>query len=118
MIAWYGIVTIVFGLLAAVTALIVFATKRQPNDFTILPAVISAILLAVQIVIMIVAPFVGNPAKGDPLEIWLYMITAFALPIGAGIWALVDRTKWANLVLAVVQVSIAVMVWRMMVLWF
>lgn len=117
MILWFGVLIIAVALIAAILALIVFAAKKPPNDFTILPAALSAILLLVQIIIMIVAPFVGNPAVGDPLEIWLYLITAFALPIGAAIWALTDRTKWANLVLAVVQLSIAVMTWRMLVLW-
>lgn len=117
MILWFGITVIALASLSGIAALIVFARKSAPNDFTILPAALTAVLLLAQIIIMIIAPFVGNPAVGDPLEIWLYLIVAFALPIAVGIWALVDKTKWANLVLSVMQFAVAVMVWRMLVLW-
>lgn len=117
MVMWFGVLIIAVALIAAVIALVIFAIKKPPNDFTILPAVITAVLLIAQIIVMIIAPFVGNPAVGDPLEIWLYLITAFAMPIVAVVWALTDRTKWANLVLAVVQASVAVMTWRMLSLW-
>lgn len=117
MIDWFAVVTIVAATLSAIACLIVFLRKRPPNDFTILPTLLIALLLFVQVVISIAAPFAGNPAVGDPLEYWMYLITALALPIGAGIWALVDRTKWANLVLAVVHIAVAVMTFRMMVIW-
>lgn len=117
MVIWFGITIISVALLAAVLALITFIQKKGPNDFTILPAALTALLLLAQIIVMIVAPMTGNHAQGDPLEIWLYLIVAFALPIGVGIWALVDRTKWANLVLGVMQFAVAVMVWRMLDLW-
>ena len=47
----------------------------------------------------------------------MYLIVALALPIGAGFWALVDRTRFANLVLAVVGLAVAVMTYRMLVIW-
>lgn len=47
----------------------------------------------------------------------MYLIVALALPIGAGFWALIDRTRFANLVLAVVGLSVAVMTYRMLVIW-
>lgn len=118
MIHWYAIVTMSIAVVGALLSFGVFATKRGPNDISILPAVATALLLVVQVVIMIIAPLSGNPPQGDLLEIWLYLIVAVALPIGTGIWALVDKTKWANLVLAVMQLAVAVMVWRMLVLWF
>ena len=42
---------------------------------------------------------------------------AVALPLGAVFVALVGRTRSANLVLAVVHVAVAVMVYRMLVIW-
>jgi len=45
------------------------------------------------------------------------LIVAAVLPFGAGFWALVDRRRSANLVLLVVHVSVAVMVYRMLVIW-
>lgn len=117
MILWFGVATIAVALASAILCLIVFARKQAPNDLTILPTLLVAVLLVVQVVISIVAPFAGNSSVGDPLEFWLYLVTALALPIGAGVWALVDGTRWANLVLTVTHFAVAVMVYRMMVIW-
>lgn len=117
MITWYWIATVVVSLVAAVVCLVEGLRKRGPNDYTMGATLLIALMLIVQIVISIVAPFTGNPPVGDPLEFWMYLIVAVALPIGAGIWALVDKTRWANIVLAVVAVSVAVMTLRMSVIW-
>lgn len=117
MILWYGIVIIAVGLIAAVLCIVASARKRGPNDYTLGATLLGALLLLVQIVIAAVAPAAGNPPEGDPLEFWMYLIIAFLLPPGAAFWALVDRTRWANLVLAVVNLSVAVMTYRMLVIW-
>jgi hypothetical protein len=117
MIVWFGIVIIAVALASAVLCLIAAARKVAPNDYTMGATLLVAVLLLAQLVISIVAPLAGNTAQGDPLEFWMYLIVVFVLPIGAGFWALLDRTRWANLVLGVVHLSIAVMVYRMMVIW-
>lgn len=117
MIAWYGYLTIGVSLVAAVLCAFQGLRKRSPNDYTMGATLLVALLLIVQIVISIVAPLVGNAPVGDPLEFWMYLIVALALPIGAGFWALIDRTRFANLVLAVVALAVAVMTYRMLVIW-
>lgn len=117
MIDWFAIVVIAIAAVSAISCLTVFLRGRSPNDFTTLPTLLVSLLLIAQVVIAIIAPFTGNSAVGDPLEFWMYLITALALPIGAGIWALIDQTKWANLVLTIVHVAVAVMMYRMMVIW-
>mgnify|MGYP003548485645 CR=1 FL=1 len=117
MILWFGIAIIAIALLSACVCLFVGARKLAPNDYTMGATLLVALLLVAQVIVSIVAPFAGNAAPGDPLEFWMYLIVAFALPLGAGFWALVDRTRWANLVLAVVHVAVAVMVYRMLVIW-
>ncbi|WP_125098753.1 hypothetical protein [Leucobacter chromiireducens] len=117
MILGYAIALIAVALIGAVLCLVEALRKRGPNDFTMGATLVVALLLLVQIIISIAAPFAGNTATGDPLEFWMYLIVAFLLPIGAGFWALVDRTRWANLVLAVVHLSAAVMTYRMLVIW-
>lgn len=117
MILWYGAVTIVVAFIAAIICVVEGARKRGPNDYTMGATLLVAILLLAQIVIALIAPFAGNPPRGDLLEFWMYLIVAFALPVGAGVWALVDRTRWANLVLAVVGLAVAVMTYRMLVIW-
>ena len=117
MIVWYGIAQITVGVVAAIVCLVEFARKRGPNDYTLGATALLGLLLLAQVVISIVAPMVGNWAVGDPLEVWMYLITALLLPFGAGFWALIDRRRSANLVLVVVNLAVAIMVYRMMVIW-
>lgn len=117
MIAWFGYVTIAAALIAAVMCAMQGLRKQSPNDYTMGATALVALLLVVQVVISIVAPLAGNAPVGDALEFWMYLIVALALPIGAGFWALIDRTRFANLVLAVVGLSVAVMTYRMLVIW-
>lgn len=117
MIPWFGVVQIVVALLAAIVCLWQFARKRGPNDYTLGATLLVGVLLLAQVIVSIVAPLAGNPPDGDPLEFWMYLVTATLLPFGAGFWALVDRKRPANLVLFVVSVSVAVMLYRMLVIW-
>lgn len=117
MIAWFGYVTIAVALITAVMCAVQGLRKQAPNDYTMGATALVALLLVVQVVISIVAPLAGNVPVGDALEFWMYLIVALALPIGAGFWALIDRTRFANLVLAVVGLSVAVMTYRMLVIW-
>lgn len=117
MILWFAIAQIALALAAAGVALAVFARGSAPNDYSLGATLLVGVLLLAQIVVAIVAPFAGNAPVGDPLEFWMYLIVAAVLPFGAGFWALVDRRRSANLVLLVVHVSVAVMVYRMLVIW-
>lgn len=117
MIAWFGVTVIAVSVLAALVCLVSFARKRTPNDYTLGATVLVGLLLLAQVVISIGAPFAGNEAVGDPLEFWMYLITALVLPFGAAFWALIDRKRTAILVLVVVNLAVAVMVYRMMVIW-
>ncbi len=65
----------------------------------------------------IVSPFAGNPALGDPLEYGVYLVSAVLLPIGGGLWALLERSRWSTVIMGVVALSLAVMIWRMQVIW-
>jgi hypothetical protein len=117
MIEWFAWAQVALALIVAVLSLINFARKLGPNDVTLGGTLLVALLLVVQIVVSIVAPFVGNEPTGDLLEFWLYLITALILPIGAAFWALTDRTRWSNLILAIAAFSVAVMVYRMLFIW-
>lgn len=117
MILWFGVAQIAVAVLAAFVCLFEFARKQQPNDFTLGSTLLVGLLLIAQIVVSIVAPFTGNSIAGDPLEFWMYLIVALALPFGAGFWALIDRRRSSNLVLVIVDLSVAVMVYRMLVIW-
>lgn len=117
MITWFSITQIAVALIAAIVCIVEYARRRNPNDYTLGATVLVGVLLIAQVVVSIVAPILGNVAAGDPLEFWMYLIVAMVLPFAAGFWALIDRRRSANLVLAVVNFAAAVMLYRMMVIW-
>ena len=67
--------------------------------------------------IAIVAPFAGNPPTGSLLEFWVYLVSAVLLPPAAVFWALLERSRWSTVIMGVAALSVAVMVWRMQVIW-
>ena len=109
-------VSIVAGL-AGLVAIILGLAKRTPNDVTVLSLVLVEVLLIAQAVIMGVAPGAGNPPTGSLLEAWMYLGTALVIPPLAIFWALVERSRWSNVVLGVAALAIAVMLWRMQQIW-
>lgn len=117
MIEWFTLTQIVVALAGAAACLVFAARRSGPNDYTMGATLLAGVLLVAQVVVSIVQPIVGNQATGDPLEFWMYLIVAVCIPFGAGFWALVDRTRWANVILAVANLSIAVMLYRMLVIW-
>lgn len=117
MITWFAVAQMIVGVAAAILCLVEYARKRTPNDYSLGVTALLGVLLIAQLVIAIVAPFTGNPPVGDPLEFWMYLIVALVLPFGAAFWALIDRRRSAHLVLMVVNLAVAVMVYRMLVIW-
>ncbi|MDN4638970.1 hypothetical protein QCD70_01810 [Agreia sp. PsM10] len=118
MIEWFTTVQVVVAVLAGVLCLVLGFAKRAPNDITLGATALVELLLVVQLVVAIVAPAVGNPPSGDPLEFYTYLVSALLLPLAGGFWALVERSRWSTVVLGVVCLAIAVMVYRMNVIWF
>ena len=48
----------------------------------------------------------------------MYLITAILIPLAAGFWALIDRTRWSTVVVGVSLIVVAIMLARMNVIWF
>ncbi len=117
MILWFTVVQIAVALVAAAVALGVFVRGAAPNDYSLGASALVGVLLIVQIVVAIIAPLAGSPPAGDPLEFWMYLVVATVLPFAAGFWALIDRKRSANLVLIIVHLAVAVMLYRMLVIW-
>ena len=118
MIEWFTTVQVAVAVLAGVLCLVLGFAKRAPNDITLGATALVELLLVVQLVVAIVAPAVGNPPSGDLLEFYTYLVSALLLPLAGGFWALVERSRWSTVVLGVVCLAIAVMVYRMNVIWF
>lgn len=117
MILWFTIVQLVVAIAAGLLAVVLGLAGRRPSDWTVGALALVELLLIVQVVISIVSPFAGNPPTGSLLEFWTYLVSAVLLPAAGVAWALVERSRWSTVIMGIVALSIAVMVWRMQVIW-
>ena len=118
MIEWFTTLAIIVSVAGGLVALVLGSIGRKPDDFSVVSTAAVALVLLVQIVIGIVAAFAGNQPTGDIVEWWIYLVVALVLPVAAIAWALVDRTRWATVVMGVASLSVAVMLYRMHQIWF
>jgi hypothetical protein len=117
-IEWFAWVQGVVAALAALVAIGFAIRGKTPNDYTLGAALLVGAFLIAQIIISIVAPSMGNEPTGSLLEYWMYLITAVIMVPAAMLWALVERTVMANVVLGFLGASITVMILRMHQIWF
>lgn len=117
MIVWYAVVEVVVSTLAGLVLLVRGLFGKRVDDVGLGALALVELLLIAQLVVSIVAPFVGNHASGNPIEFWAYLVSVLIIPLLAAGWALTDRGRWSSLVLAVAALAVAVMVWRMLLIW-
>jgi uncharacterized membrane protein len=101
------------GLLSLLLGLI----GRPPSGISVGAQALVELYLIVQLVASIVIVASGARAKNDTVEFFAYLITAVIIPIGAVLWALLERSKWSTVVLGVSALAIAVMLVRMHQIW-
>jgi hypothetical protein len=116
-ITWYTVAQVAVAVVAGVLCLVVGAIGRKPSDLTVLPTALVEVLLVVQLVIAIAAPAVGNPPSGNLVEYYAYLLSGLVIPPLAIFWALVERTRWSTIILGASCLAIAIMVYRMDVIW-
>ncbi|MDO4066253.1 hypothetical protein [Clavibacter michiganensis] len=117
MIGWFTVAQVAVAVVAGVLCLVVGAIGRKPSDPTVLPTALVEVLLVVQLVIAIVAPSVGNPPSGSLIEFYAYLLSGLVIPPLAVFWALVERTRWSTIILGASCLAIAIMIYRMDVIW-
>lgn len=117
MIDGYSYVQIALVLIAGLLCLGLGFGGAKPNDFSLGATAVVEVTLLIQIPIAIAAPLLGNEPTGSLGEFWAYLVTAILMPPLAVGWALLDRSRWSTVVLGVVNLAIAVMVWRMLQIW-
>ena len=117
MILWFTIAQVAVAVLAGLFCIVAGLAGRRPSDFTVGALALVEALLIVQIVIAIVAPFVGNPPSGSALEFWVYLVSAAILPVAGVGWALLERSRWSTVIMGIAALAVAVMIWRMQVIW-
>ncbi|MDQ4138233.1 MAG: hypothetical protein M3116_05225 [Actinomycetota bacterium] len=118
MIEWLTWVQVLVATAAGILCLISGIAGRPPADLTLGSLLLVELLLLVQLVVAVVAPLVGNEPSGNLVEYYVYLVSAILIPPLAVIWGLVERSRWSTVVLGVAALAVAVMVYRMHVIWF
>ena len=106
------------GLISTVICAAAGIMKKAPNDATLLSVVAVEAALVVYLVGSIIRVIAGESIAGEAWEFWGYLVTAMLLPPAAVYWAILERTRWSNFVLAAVGVTALVMAARMNQIWY
>jgi hypothetical protein len=116
-IEWFAYLQVAVAVLAGTFCLVMGLVGKQPNDYTLGSLLVVEVLLIVQLVVSVIAPFAGNLPSGSILEFYTYLISALLLVPAAGFWALIERDRWSTVILGVIGLSAAIMVYRMYQIW-
>jgi amino acid transporter len=118
MLEWLTWFEIIVAVLAGALCVILGLLGRKPSDLTMGATGVVALLLIVQLGVAIASPIMGNEPSGSLFEFYLYLVTAIFVPVGAGFWGLLERSRWSTVVLGAANLAVAVMLVRMSVIWF
>lgn len=117
MILWFTVAEVAVAVVVGLVCVIAGLAGRRPSDLTVGGMALVLLLLIAQVVMGIVAPLAGNPPTGSLLEFWVYLVSAVLLPPAAALWALIERSRWSTVIMGIAALAVAVMVWRMHVIW-
>ncbi len=98
MILWFTLAQVVLAVVAGLFCVIAGLAGRRPSDVSVGSLALVELLLIVQIVAAVIAPFAGNPPSGSALEFWVYLVSAALLPVAAVAWALLERSRWSTVI--------------------
>jgi hypothetical protein len=91
--------------------------RQPPNDITILSTAAVELFLLAYAVGSVIRQWTGDPVLGEAWEFWGYLLTALLVPVGAFWWAILEKTRWSNFVLAAASLTVFVMLYRMEQIW-
>lgn len=117
MIEWFTLVQVGVALAAGVLCVVLGLLQKPPADVSMGAIVLVELLLVAQLVTAIIAPLAGNSPTGSIVEFYTYLIAALLLPPLAVFWALVERDRWSTVILGVAALAVAVMLYRMLIIW-
>ena len=112
---WSGAV---IGLVSLAVCALATITRRHPADSSIVSVAAVELFVLVYAVTAAVRQLSGTSLNGPGWEFWGYVLTALLVPPIALAWAVTDKTRWSNLVLAVAGPTVVVMLHRMQYIWF
>jgi hypothetical protein len=117
MIFWFTLIQVAVAVVAGLVAVIAGLSGRRPGDVTVGGLALVLLLLLAQVVLAVLSPLWGNVPAGSALEYWVYLVSAVLLPPAAVAWALIERSRWSTVIMGIAALAVAVMVWRMHVIW-
>lgn len=91
--------------------------RNHPADSSIVSLAAIELYLVVYGVYAGIRQAMGASIEGEAWEFWGYIIFALMLPVGVFIWAMVDKSRWSNLVMSFVGLVVFVMIYRMEEIW-
>jgi hypothetical protein len=117
MILWFTYALVALAAVGGLVCVVLGLAGRRPSDLSV--GILGALELGLlaQVVIAIIAPFAGNKPTGSLLEFWVYLVSAVLIPPAAIVWALLERSRWSTVIMGIAALAVAVMVWRMQVIW-
>lgn len=115
---WFLVTQEVIAAGVGAFGLLLGMARRKPSLLSLAALGLVEVLLLIQLIVSIVLVAGGERAKTDTVEFFSYLVVALIVPIGAGFWALVERTRWSTMVLGVAGFTVAIMLARMEQIWF
>ncbi|GER22535.1 hypothetical protein NCCP1664_10320 [Zafaria cholistanensis] len=103
--------------LALILGVVAAVIRDHPDDYALLAVAAVELFLVVHAVAAAVRQAGGQAISGEPWEFWGYVLTALLIPPIAFWWAVTDKTRWSNVVLAAAGVTVFVMLYRMEQIW-
>jgi hypothetical protein len=102
--------SVVLGVVAAII-------RDHPDDFAILGVAAVELYLLAYGIAAALRQAQGEALAGAAWEFWGYIATALLVPPLAFVWAVSDKTRWSNVVLAAAGATVFVMLYRMEQIW-
>lgn len=102
---------------ALILGVVATVFRDYPDDFSLISVALLEVFLVVYGVSGAVRQAGGQAIAGEPWEFWGYLLTALLIPALAFVWAVTDKSRWSNTVLAVSGVIVFVMLFRMEQIW-
>ena len=117
MLEWWYQAQLWFGVVAGLLLVLMGLVGRKPSDFSLALVAGSEFGLLMQLIASITLVVLGQRAAIDTWEFFGYLIVAIMVPVGAAIWALVERNRWSTVVMGAGVLTVAVMLVRMHQIW-
>ncbi len=117
MLEWWYQAQLWFGVVAGLLLVLMGLVGRKPSGFSSALGAGSEFGVLMQLIASITLVMLGQRATIDTWEFFGYLIVAIMVPVGAAIWALVERNRWSTVVMGAGVLTVAVMLVRMHQIW-